>query len=191
MTSALGPPRHAELEGAATQLDFSALVRAEFESVWRLLRRIGVSMADADDGTQQVFLVVARKWDELPASRTRTFLYGTAVRVAANLRRKVKRRNEVSDERSIAALAREATQPEVLERQRACALLDELLERLAPDLRRVFVMAEIERFTAAAIAEIEGIPPGTAASRLRRARAQFYELLEQEQHRNPFQETLP
>jgi DNA-directed RNA polymerase specialized sigma24 family protein len=45
---------------------------------------------------------------------------------------------------------------------------------------------EIEQLTALQIAELEGVPTGTVASRLRRARAAFYRLLGEQQHRNPF-----
>ena len=51
---------------------------------------------------------------------------------------------------------------------------------------RVLVLAELEEQTVPAIAELEGIPVGTAASRLRRARAMFGELLERDSARNPF-----
>ena len=163
--------------------DFSALVRAEIDFVWRQLRRLGLSRADADDATQQVFLVASRRRDELVAGKERSFLYGTAVRVAANARRALQRRREVVDEpRSEpppdAPPPDELLPDELLERRRARALLDELLEQLPAELSRVLVFAEVEQLTMAAIAELEGIPAGTVASRLRRARSVFRELLE-------------
>jgi RNA polymerase sigma-70 factor, ECF subfamily len=158
--------------------DFSALVRAEIDFVWRQLRRLGLSPADADDATQQVFLVASRRREELVPGKERSFLYGTAVRVAANVRRSLQRRREVDEPGSEAAL--DAPLPdEVLERRRARALLDELLAQLPDELARVLVLTEVEQLTMAAIAELEGIPAGTVASRLRRARAAFRELLEQ------------
>ena len=71
------------------------------------------------------------------------------------------------------------SQHELLERQRARALVDDLLDQLSDDLRRVLVLAEIEQLSAPQIAELEGIPLGTVASRLRRARSRFYALLEE------------
>jgi RNA polymerase sigma-70 factor (ECF subfamily) len=41
------------------------------------------------------------------------------------------------------------------------------------DLRAVFVLYELEQLTSAEIAELLQIPPGTVASRLRRARESF------------------
>ena len=115
--------------------EFSALVRAEFVPIWRLLRRIGIGFAEAEDATQQVFLVVARKWNEVPESKTRRFLYGTALRIAANARRAFKRRREAPDDEAINAATRAGTQEDELCRRRACALLDELLAQLPPELR--------------------------------------------------------
>jgi RNA polymerase sigma-70 factor (ECF subfamily) len=165
---------------------FSDLVRAELEWVWRLLRRVGLSSADADDATQQVFIVASRRAEEVLAGRARPFLYGTAIRVAANVRRSLRRRREVPSELLPTSGASELCLDELLEQRRARALLDELLARMPAELRRVLVLAEIEQYTAQQIAELEALPTGTVASRLRRARASFYELLEREQHRNPF-----
>ena len=179
-----------ERAGAAADVDisqkFSALVRAEFEWVWRVLRRVGLSSADADDATQQVFLVASRRTDEVLGGRARPFLYGTAIRVAANARRALRRRREVPSEAPPVPQGSGPSLDELLEQRRARVLLDELLAQLPPELRRVLVLAEIEQCTAQQIAELELLPPGTVASRLRRARAAFYDLLEREQHRNPF-----
>jgi RNA polymerase sigma-70 factor, ECF subfamily len=162
----------------ASARDFSALVRAEIDFVWRQLRRLGLSRADADDATQQVFLVAARRRAQLLAGKERSFLYGTALRVAANVRRSVQRRREV--DASLPEPPLDAPLPdEMLERRRARALLDSLLARLPEELSRVLVLAEVEELTVAAVAALEGIPAGTAASRLRRARDAFRELLEQ------------
>lgn len=166
--------------------NFAALVRSELTWVWRLLRRIGLSPADADDAAQQVFLVLARRGGEVSSGRVRPFLYGIALRVAANARRSVRRRREVANESAVDAAPHEVELDEVVELRRARALLDELLGELPAELRRVLVLAEIEQLTAKQIGELEGVPQGTAASRLRRARAAFYLLLEREQARNPF-----
>lgn len=161
--------------------NFTALVRSELEWVWRLLRRIGLSSADADDATQQVFLVAARRSEALRGPSARPFLYGTAIRVAANARRTLRRRRDVPSEAVHAAVASEPSPDELLEQRRARELLDALLAQMAPELCRVFVLAEVEQLTAKQIAELEGLPAGTVASRLRRARSTFRELLERSQ----------
>ena len=62
-----------------------------------------------------------------------------------------------------------------LREQRARELLDEILEQMGGDLRAVFILHEFEQMSMAEIAVSLEIPPGTVASRLRRARAEFRE----------------
>jgi len=62
---------------------------------------------------------------------------------------------------------------EQLDLRRARALLDVVLNEMSDELRTVFVLFELEDMTMATIAELLHLPPGTVASRLRRARATF------------------
>jgi RNA polymerase sigma-70 factor (ECF subfamily) len=181
--------------GASTEVpirnaapDFDTLVHEHLDFVWRLLRRLGLSESDAEDAAQQVFMIAARKLDELPPETERAFLYGTARRVAANAHRARRRRRDAPAELpELPELESTEGSPfEQLELVRAAALLDELLERLPDDLRRVLVLAELEEVAVPAIAELEQIPVGTAASRLRRARTAFGGLLARAARRNPF-----
>jgi RNA polymerase sigma-70 factor (ECF subfamily) len=48
-----------------------------------------------------------------------------------------------------------------------------VLDQMPLELRTVFVLFELETMQLVEIAELEGIPVGTASSRLRRARAEF------------------
>lgn len=170
-----GPPAAASRTKADVR--FQSLVDAHSDFVWRLLRRMGLTASDADDATQQVFMIAARRLDSIEADKERTFLYGTARRVLSNVRRGQRRRRE-TDDAAFETLAEERPLPDkLLEQSRAVQRLDRLLLRLPEPLRRVLVLAEIEQSTAAEIAELEQIPLGTAASRLRRARAAFRELL--------------
>jgi RNA polymerase sigma-70 factor (ECF subfamily) len=52
-------------------------------------------------------------------------------------------------------------------------LLDVALDQLPRELRTVLVLFELEGLPVKDIAELEAIPVGTAASRLRRAREEF------------------
>jgi RNA polymerase sigma-70 factor (ECF subfamily) len=106
--------------------------------------------------------------------------------MAANARRDRRRRREVSEDLGELARAVGSAPDELVECQRAARLLDALIERLPPELGRVLLLAELEEQTVPAIAELEGIPVGTAASRLRRAREAFGELLERASASNPF-----
>jgi RNA polymerase sigma-70 factor (ECF subfamily) len=170
--------------GARLQAAFSE----NYDFLWRLLRRFGVPAADADDAAQQVFMTFVRKMDRVEPGKERSFLYGTALKVAANWRRASKRRQVVAaPEPSLSACAPD----ELAESARARALLDEILDQLPDELRRVLVLAEIEQYQVDEIADLERLPVGTAASRLRRARKQFRELLAVYGDRNPFGRGAP
>jgi RNA polymerase sigma-70 factor (ECF subfamily) len=161
-------------EAAAAPLGLRALFEAYHGSIWRLLRRLGVPMAQLDDAVQEVFWVAARKLEQIEPGRQHAFLYGVALRVGANeLRRQasVPPRGAVED---LERLVDDAPTPEdQLEQTRARQLLDAVLERLPLELRAVLVLFELEGLDVRSIAEIEGIPVGTVGSRLRRAREEF------------------
>jgi RNA polymerase sigma-70 factor (ECF subfamily) len=56
-------------------------------------------------------------------------------------------------------------------------LLEKALSRLDPDLRSIFLLREMENLGYEAIAETLGIPAGTVASRLNRARRELQGIL--------------
>ncbi|APR76022.1 RNA polymerase sigma factor RpoE [Minicystis rosea] len=149
-----------------------ALFEAEFDFVWRSLRRLGLQPVEADDGAQQVFVVAARRIHEVTQGHERAFLFETARRIASDIRRLHTRRREVF------TVDREQPDPthspeEALGRKRARSLLDEALDQMSPDLRTVLVLFELEGMTVPEIGAILDVPTGTAASRLRRAREDF------------------
>ncbi len=161
--------------GAEAARRMAALLSEHHSLVWRSLRRLDLSECDADDASQQVFLVAYRRLADIEPGRERSFLLHTALRVAAEFRRSRKRRRE-EDGEDLWSLPDLAASPEdLLDRQRACALLDRVLAAMPMDLRTVFVLFEIEELTMAEISSAIEIPAGTVASRLRRARAVFRE----------------
>jgi RNA polymerase sigma-70 factor (ECF subfamily) len=175
---AMAPPSPPSLQGARLR----AVVDAEYDGLWRALRRLGVESASVEDAAQQVLLVVARRLDDIPPGSERSFLLGAAVRVASDHRRKQARSREVHDDGAIEeALASTPDAEELLGATRARELLDRALEGLSAELRAVFVLFEFEQMTMAAIADTLGLPRGTVASRLRRAREAF-ETIAREMH---------
>ena len=84
----------------ATKLSIESLVADQYGFVWRVLRGFGLTPTDAEDATQQVFMIAARKLDAIDPQRARSFVYGAALRVANNARRGLRRRREVSDDQS-------------------------------------------------------------------------------------------
>jgi RNA polymerase sigma-70 factor (ECF subfamily) len=151
------------------------LVRREFSFIWRLLRRLGLTEHDADDGAQQVFLVAAKRIDSIKLGSERSFLFGTALRVASRLRKNQNKQPSV-DITTLDAHQDPGPSPdEMADRRRARQILDGILDEMHDDMRIVFVLYEIEELTMAEIAAALSVPPGTIASRLRRAREIFSE----------------
>ena len=103
----------------------------------------------------------------------RSFLYGTALRMASTLRRNSRRRERFIQSVQAEPEATNRTPHDELERRQALDLLDMILQTLEDEQREVFVLCEIEELTAPQVASIVGIPVGTVASRLRRARQTF------------------
>lgn len=163
------PPRVAPSEAQA-RARLEALFDAHYDAVFRIVRRLGVPDGDADDAVQRVFLVAARRLDEVEEGRERAWLAGVASRTASELRRRAPARRELpvgdAPERSS-----ETPGPEdlLLARERL-EELDAILLGMTDDLRSVLVLSELEGCTAGEVAAALGIPAGTVASRLRRAR---------------------
>ena len=153
----------------------SARVREAFESqydkIWRLLRRCGVSASAADDATQQVFLIFTERLADVREGSDRAFLFGTALRLASTVRRTTKR--ELPTEHADLETSPLPGADELVDQRRARRTLDSVLQQMDADLRTVFVLYELQQFTSVEIAKMLDIPIGTAASRLRRAREQF------------------
>lgn len=148
-------------------------VRDNFEFVWRLLRRLGLSPSDADDATQQVFIVLARKINDLSPGKERAFLYGTAVRIAWRARRTLERRREELSPIIADEVGSSPAPDQLLLHRQARVVLDEILEAMPLAVRTVFVLFELEGMNLSEIAETLRLPRGTVASRLRRGREDF------------------
>jgi RNA polymerase sigma-70 factor (ECF subfamily) len=150
------------------------LVQEHYDFIWRLLARLGVAEPEVDDAAQQAFMVlVTREGLSIKPGSERAFLYGVALRVAKEFRRKAQSsQNHVApdpDRLIDAAPDLEA----VAARNQARRQLDRILERMPENLKEAFILFELEDLSVPQIAELLAIPGGTVASRLRRARAFF------------------
>jgi RNA polymerase sigma-70 factor (ECF subfamily) len=160
----------------------SAMFHDHFDFVWRSVRRLGVPPEGVDDAAQEVFVVASRKLGAIVAGKEKAFLFGTAVRVASDARRAQNRRRRSPDEPPDTC---DPTPPpdELVDRKRARELLDDVIAAIPDDVRPVFVLFELEGMTMAEIAAVLELPPGTVASRLRRAREVFAESVARLDHR--------
>lgn len=172
-TAAPAGPERQGYDAAASAARVWEVAEANHDLLWRLFRRLGFSESDADDAAQDVLVALSRRIADVEVGRERAFLIGTALNVAGTRRRTFARRRE-SLQAGLDDWAHPCLDPEslALERWRV-SLLDQALEELEWDLRVPFVLFEIEEQTAQEIATLLGIPTGTVASRLRRARKRF------------------
>lgn len=145
-----------------------------FDFIWRSLRRFGLTDDQADDAAQQVFIIASSKLDAIPQANERSFLFGTAMRVASDVRRSAVNRREIACAGPADHLADDATSlEELIDRGRARETLDGVLAAMDEDLRVAFVLFELEEMAVVEIAALLAIPVGTVGSRLRRAREEF------------------
>jgi RNA polymerase sigma-70 factor (ECF subfamily) len=168
----------------------TAIVRANHDFIWRLLRRLGLPEASADDATQQVFCIASRRVDDIAQGSERSFLFGTAVRVASDQRRSAKHRERPDDQ--VVERADLGPSPEDLaDQRRARVVLDEVLGEMSIEMRTILVLFELEQMTKGEVAELLGIPQGTAASRLRKAREEFKACVRRRLARDAFAKRRP
>ena len=163
---------------APSAVEFDSFYREHLDFVWRSLRRFGVADASLDDATQEVFLVVYRRFHEFrPESSARAWLFAIAHRTASTHRRWVKRKGNLlplhdelhatSSSPLEGAMTREAS-------DLVLAFLGELDE-----VRRVaFMLSDLEQMTAPEIATAVGANVNTIYYRIASARKAFVAFLE-------------
>jgi RNA polymerase sigma-70 factor, ECF subfamily len=160
----------AESLSRAEQERIRTLYTAHYDVVWRVLRRNGLGAAQADDGAQQVFLIAAQRLSDLVEGKERAFLCSTALWVG----RRIKETGGREQLLEVVPDVDSGQRPdEEAERRRRRALLDRVLGKLADELRAVLILQDVEGLSKSEAAVALGVPEGTVASRLRRAREAF------------------
>jgi RNA polymerase sigma factor (sigma-70 family) len=146
---------------------FAGLVRRHGPMVWGVSRRL-LSQHDAEDAFQATFLVLVRKAASvLPRERVANWLYGVAHQTALQARRNAAR-SRAREKQVI-----EMPEPAAAEQNfwsDLPSVLDQELSRLPDAYREVIVLSELEGKSRKEVARQLGVPEGTVASRLARAR---------------------
>lgn len=152
---------------------FRVLYDGHFDFVFRTCRRLGLHEADAEDATQEAFLVASRKLDRFESGKLSTWLY----RIAANVVSARHRSRRVRE--ALRFLWAEPEEPEApsparaYEAREAARNVGQVLARMAPKKREVFALFELEGLSGEAIAERVGCKIDTVWTRLYHARRDF------------------
>jgi RNA polymerase sigma-70 factor (ECF subfamily) len=159
---------------------YRAMYDEHVDFVWRNLRRLGISEADVEDRTQEVFVIAHRRFDQFEdrGHGPRAWLFQIVLRVASDARRHRRRHPENPDggEAELRGWV-EPDQTVELARREAITRLDEALAAIDVSRRAVLVLHEIEEMTAPEIGRTLNIPLNTVYSRLRVARTELEQAL--------------
>jgi len=153
---------------------FAALFSAHYRDLARYGQRRGLSPADADDMTANVFVVAWRRIDEVPlGDEALLWLYGVAFNELRNFRRAARRRS-----RLIARLSNvPVTSMPVNPAEFSLQAIRGALERLSSSDQEVVLLASGEGLSTAQIGAVLGCSDVAARSRLHRARTRLAEQL--------------
>jgi RNA polymerase sigma-70 factor (ECF subfamily) len=169
-------PVGAEISAESADARWAELYEAHFDTVYRLVRRLGVPDGEAEDVTQRVYLrareLLGRKDEEI--HNETAWLRAVAVRVVSEHHRFWRLRKlkqwfvETAWPVGAAATPEDETRSGETQRQVA-----DVLARMSPKLRSVLVLVEIEELTPSEAAEVLGLSLNTVKSRRRLAREDF------------------
>src|SRR5262245_10242653 len=168
------------LESFLSRRDAAAmevLVRRHAPMIWGVCRRVLGNPHDAEDAFQATFLVLVRRAASI-ASREllANWLYGVAHQTALKARATTARRN--GRERQVTVMPEPAVAGQDVWDDLG-PLLDEELSRLPDKHRAVVVLCDLEGKSRKDAAGQFGLPEGTVASRLTRARSMLAKRLTQ------------
>jgi RNA polymerase sigma-70 factor (ECF subfamily) len=184
----VAPRAPAARVGKGAKLDFASIYRENVRFVWRTAKRMGVEPPMVEDVVQDVFVVVHRRLGEFEGrSSTKTWLYGIVRRIVADHRRAHRRKpahqgatsthdlDRVTDASDAGCASPHANAEKAEQR----LLLHRVLACLDEDKREVFLLSEFEGMTMAEISEALDVNPNTVSSRLRAARSDFQQALDE------------
>ena len=163
------------------------LVKLHTRRVYAICYRFTNSDAEAQDLTQEVFLRVFKRLEELRAGE------GLFVVWLARLTQKSADRSLPAEpgmdratesledqvatlEESTAAMARTEG---MLAGREASEMLQGALQKLSPELRETVILRDLEELEYREIAQVLNVPEGTVKSRLNRGRAELARILRQ------------
>lgn len=150
-----------------TGIDFETLVQAHHAGVWRYLRLLGCTREEADDLTQETFMVVMRSdFEHHTDAQTATWLRRTARNIFLHAKRKDRTRREVNLEAAELVMQQNA-------QDGGDAYVDALkrcLEMMRGRTRLAVLAVYGEKLTPSQVAERMGLKENGLKTLLQRAR---------------------
>lgn len=159
----------AYVDAAAPARDdvFTATVGQHYPGLVRRLTAVVGERESALDLAQETYLRAYRAWDRFDGADARAWLYTIGLRLAFNERSRRRRWGDLLGRRSEPV-------PWVVPEDRG---LHEALRGLRREHRAALLLSAVDGYTQAEIAAILGVPSGTVASWLSRAKAHMRKVL--------------
>ena len=163
--------------------DFDALAAEHKDAVYRQLIRTCGNREDAEDVLVEALLKAYQNLDQL---REHTAFRGWLAQIGRRVCWRLKAREALTPIVQLSSLDEQGAAPQdaspspedAVARMRLRELLDEAVEQLAPEYRRVYVMRDLEERSGEEVARALGITLAAEKSRLHRARAQVRAFLD-------------
>src|SRR5947209_16257180 len=161
---------------------FEEIYRLHHRLVYGLCLRMTQNVAEAEDITQDVFILLHRKVGSFRGeSQFTTWLHRLTVNQVLMRFRRSKARREDALEDSAAQVFAAGGAPGGLQRMPLIdrVALDRALEQLPPGYRAAFILHDVEGYEHEEVAQILGCAVGTSKSQLHKARAKLRKILTQ------------
>lgn len=165
----------ANAAGSPGVLNLEAVYAEHRDALWSFSLRLLADPASAEDLVHDVFVALPKLWHKVGADTPlRSFLLAVTANLARNHSRSAKRRRLLAEVWGRETSTTTSEHPEHLTlRRNLAAQLEAALSHLSHDHRVVFVLVEIEQYSALEAAEILDLPPGTVRSRMFHAKRQL------------------
>lgn len=158
-----------------------ALLRANYDRLYAICRRLTGDDADAADACQEALLAIVRGLPRFDArSSFATWAYRVATNAALDELRRRRRRPEpgLPDVEAAAGMVGAGVaEPDAADAVVGRMGVDAALQRLPADFRAPVVLRDLCGLSYDEIAEVLDIPPGTVRSRIARGRAALADVL--------------
>jgi RNA polymerase sigma-70 factor, ECF subfamily len=182
-TGLLDEPALVAAAQAGDRAAMDRLLRAHWDRIWSVCRRITGSNADAEDAAQEASIAIVRHLHKFDGNAAfSTWVYRVATNAALDELRRRKRRPAVLDDEPFRGLVEHRS----AERSTGAGFdghvadrlaVDAALAKLPLDFRVPVILRDLCDLDYAEIATVLNIPPGTVRSRIARGRAALGHLM--------------